>query len=184
MSAASHGSFVRLLWMPSKIAEMTTTDQPTSNQRVVGAARNQLDVGRSETIAHRLGLMIELAGLGPDDSSTPEILAERLSRAGVAISPRIIRAHLAGSLLPTLSEREAYREACGWHEGSNLLADEPEIYLVPLIQAESCLCEKFLGMPFSRGLDSAHGMHEMSVDELRAYRAELLRTGRLDRIRR
>lgn len=139
-------------------------------------------LGKSESIAYRLWLMIELTGRSADQDSTFEVLAERLRREGCSIRPRTIKAHLSGTLLPSQPERDAYGVACEWFEDNALLAEEPERYLKPLIMAELLTCTQILGMPLSRCRDTPHGLGSMSVAELRAYRTQLLSTGRLELI--
>ena len=136
-------------------------------------------LGTSESVAYRLWLMIELTGRDADQDGTIELLAERLSRVGQPIRPRAIRAHLRGTVVPSAPELGGYATACEWFENNALLATAPEQYLKPLIQAEVLLCTTILSPPMARGRTSAHGLDAMSVAELRAYRAELLTTGRL-----
>lgn len=161
---------------------MTNAAPDGASEDVAAPSQRNTDLGKSEAISHRLWLMIEVTGRSATSDGTHELLAERLTRAGCAIRPRTIKAHLDGTLLPTPRELEAYAVACEWYEGGKLLADDPDLYMKPLIQAELFLCENFFGMPLARGRETPHGMGNMSVDDLRAYRAELLRTGRLDRV--
>lgn len=138
-------------------------------------------LGKSESIAYRLWLLIALTGMPTDQDSTYEIMAERLSREGCVIRPRAIRAHLNGTLIPTQHELNAYGPACEWFENNAVLAEDPRDYLKPLIQAEIFMCTHIIGsVPLARGRDTPHGLDAMSVPELRAYRAELLNSGRLE----
>ncbi|MBT0568629.1 hypothetical protein [Williamsia sp. CHRR-6] len=153
------------------------SDRNDSPPTIVGRS----GLGKSESIAYRLWLLIALTGLPTDEDSTYEILAERLSREGCSIRPRTIRAHLSGTVVPTRRELDAYGPACEWFANNAVLAEDPRYYLKPLIQAEMFMCTHIIGsIPLARGRDTPHGLDAMSVPELRAYRAELLSSGRLE----
>lgn len=169
-----------LRWTRSRIGQMTNAEPDPDDAEILMEGRSGL--GTSESIAYRLWLMIELTGRSAEHDATFEVLAERLRREGCAIRPRTIKAHLGGTLVPSQPELDAYGVACEWFEDNALLAEEPERYLKPLIMAELLMCTRIFGMPLSRGRDTPHGLDNMTVAELRAYRAQLVSTGRLELI--
>jgi len=132
---------------------------------------DDLTTARSETLALRLRIMMQLApGI---DKDSPESLAKRVEGLGWPITVEQVRRHVDGSETPTAAERAAYAQACQWHDDTSLLSDDPSRYLLPLVQAEILLSLRLIGMPHSRGGRELQALGHMSTDELRNYRAHL-----------
>ncbi|MBJ7287551.1 hypothetical protein [Williamsia sp.] len=139
---------------------------------------DQLDAaGRSESLSSRLRIMIALAPGISDDY--PGAIAERLRGLGFEVKSEVVQSHLDGASIPSARERRAYADACQWHDDTSMLSDDPEAYLLPLVQAEILLSIRNMGMPHARGGNGLPVFALMSVVELRDYRAYLFSSGRL-----
>lgn len=124
--------------------------------------------GKEESLEFRLRVMVSLAP-GMSDGSAEHVKA-RLNAAGFGYEVDTVRSHLDGETPLTSADKVAYAAVCQWHDDTSLLADDPETYMLPLVQAEILLSIRLIGMPQSRGSSELQALEWMSVNELRHYR--------------